>query len=83
MDARPELIYGSFPAFTNFRRYEEIGICCLDFKLGLELIQLSVQMLPGKLVVGANHAALKKAPDAFNTVGVNVAPHLFFPRLYL
>lgn len=43
----------------------------------LKLIQIGVQMLHRKLVVGADHATLKQAPNAFNGVGVNVTAHPF------
>jgi hypothetical protein len=43
----------------------------------LKLIQIGVQMLHRKLVIGANHAALKQALNAFNGVCMNVAAHPF------
>lgn len=41
----------------------------------LQFIQMGVQMLHRKLVVGADHSAFKEAPDAFNGVSVNIAAH--------
>lgn len=44
----------------------------------LKLIQIGVQMLHRKLVVGSHYAALEQAPDAFHGFGVNVAAYPFF-----
>jgi hypothetical protein len=44
----------------------------------LKLIQAGVQMLHTDLVIRADYAALKQAPDAFNGVCVNVSADPFF-----
>src|ERR1043166_323468 len=44
----------------------------------LQLIQIGIQMLHTDLVVSTNNRAFKKAPDAFDAVGVNIAANPLF-----